>query len=665
MGAMSSSDKNGQVLARRSAADRLHAITGEMAELVRSHDWSGTPFGPIATWDDTLASAVSIVLSANIPMQLFWGPEMITFYNDALRPAFAEKHPHALGRAAREVWMEVWPEINTQLEGVLEGRSVQYHAVPLKLHRNGVLEEMYWDYSYSPVFAPDGSVAGILDVTLNVTETVLAQQKLIASEAQLSQVLAAIKDAVVSVSRDWVMTYVNPAAEAAYGSASGIVGRNLWKHYPDTVYEGSPFLEHFYRAMDESVPGRFEAYYPEPLNMWLQIEVYPTPDGIVIYSRDTTKKRVAERALEQTRLAALHSEEQLTAITDALPAYLSYLDIDHRYVRVNRTYEEWFKRPASAIVGRSIDEVLGTDAAQVVRTELLDAFAGKRKQFEYKLRIQDEERTLSVVHIPDFAANGQVRGVIVQGQDITDRKRAEVALLQSEKLAAVGRLAASIAHEINNPLESVTNLLYLARRSPEMKEVQDYLDTAERELRRVSAISHQTLRFYKQSTKPRAVASSDLLEGVLSIYQGRLINSRIAVVEDRYTEELVECFDGEVRQVLSNLVGNAIDSMHPLGGRLVLRSRSSWSWRTGQRGLTITVADTGAGMPVHVLERAFDAFYTTKGIGGSGLGLWISHEIVHRHNGVLRVRSSQDERHRGTVVTLFLPFEAVLRAASL
>ncbi|MGI4831542.1 MAG: PAS domain-containing protein [Janthinobacterium lividum] len=646
----------------------LRSIPGEMAEMVERYDWAATPLGPLAQWGDTLLSAVGMVLSANIPMQIFWGPEMITLYNEALRPALAEKHPYALGMPAREVWGEVWSEIGPQLEGVLRGKAVRFHAVPLKLLRNGVLEEMFWDYSYSPVLAPDGTVAGILDVALDVTESVLAKRQLEASEAhslrvaqQLSQVLGVTTDAVVSVNRDWVITYLNPAAEALYGPSIEMVGRNVWECFPDAVYEGSPYTEHFNRAMNEGIIGRFEAHYPDPLNLWIQIEVYPTPDGIISLSRDITQRRNVERALEESERIAVRSERQLQVIMDALPAYLSYLDPGFRYVRVNRTYEEWFDRSGRDIVGKTIEEVLGAESADIVRSQMRYAFAGERRQFEYKITIKDQERVLSVEHIPDFDDAGKVQGVIVQGQDITERKQTEKALLQSEKLAAVGRLAASIAHEINNPLESVTNLLYLARRTSEMKEVQDYLDTAERELRRVSVISNQTLRFYKQSTNPRPVTSKDLLESVLSIYQGRLVNSRITVVADRETDKHVECFDGEIRQVLNNLIGNAIDAMHPLGGRLILRSRASTHWSTGERGVTITIADTGSGMPSHVLERAFDAFYTTKGIGGTGLGLWVSNEIIVRHNGALRIRSSQSPGHRGTVFVLFLPFAAVTR----
>ena len=194
-----------------------------------------------------------------------------------------------------------------------------------------------------------------------------------------------------------------------------------------------------------------------------------------------------------------------------------------------------------------------------------------------------------------------------------------------------------------------------------MPEVQDYLEMAERELRRVSVISNQTLRFHKQSTAPRPVTCSDLFEEVLSVYQGRLFNSRIEVERRKRADRPFECFDGEIRQVLTNLIGNAIDAMHPQGGRLFVRSRQSCNWRTGQKGIVLTIADTGTGMPSQVFRKIFEAFYTTKGIGGTGLGLWVSKEIVDRHRGTLLVRTSQDEAHSGTVFALFLPYDAVYR----
>ena len=250
--------------------------------------------------------------------------------------------------------------------------------------------------------------------------------------------------------------------------------------------------------------------------------------------------------------------------------------------------------------------------------------------------------------------DGHTEEVAVFITDLSEQKKAETALVQSEKLAAVGRLAASISHEINNPLEAVTNLLYLAKHEDLPPQAMTYLLLAEQELARVSQIAGQTLRFHRQATRARPVTPKELLEPVIALYQGRLNNSNIEVaIEDRDAGEIV-CFEGDIRQVLNNLVSNAIDSMRT-GGRLVLRARDSHSRTTGRPGVRITVADTGHGMAEAVRRRIFEAFYTTKGINGTGLGLWISIGIVDKHEGHLHVCSSCDPQRHGTVFSLFLP----------
>jgi signal transduction histidine kinase len=198
------------------------------------------------------------------------------------------------------------------------------------------------------------------------------------------------------------------------------------------------------------------------------------------------------------------------------------------------------------------------------------------------------------------------------------------------------------------------NLIYLARQYAVDPDAQAFLETADQEIRRVSIIANQTLRFHKQPSKPQAITPADLISSVLGLYEGKLRNAGISI-EMRYrAEDPVICFEGDIRQILNNLVGNAIDAM-PRGGRLLVRSRRATDWSTGRSGLTLTLADTGVGMNAAVLKKIFDPFFTTKGIGGTGLGLWVSQEITERHNGVLKVRSSQREGRSGTVCTLFLP----------
>lgn len=256
-------------------------------------------------------------------------------------------------------------------------------------------------------------------------------------------------------------------------------------------------------------------------------------------------------------------------------------------------------------------------------------------------------------------AEGRPTRIVGVNLDITERKLTELALMQNEKLAAVGRLASSMAHELNNPLEAVTNLLYLAQLRAVSPETKTYLESAERELRRMSALTNQTLRFHKQATNASACSCLDLISGALSMYEARLLNSKISVHKRKRAEALVTCFVTEISQVIGSLIGNAIDAMHGTGGVLFLRSREGTDWRTGRHGLIITVADTGTGISPDVRKHLFEPFYSTKGIGGAGLGLWVARGIMDAHNGRILLRSSASEQRHGTVFSLFLPFASV------
>jgi signal transduction histidine kinase len=267
-----------------------------------------------------------------------------------------------------------------------------------------------------------------------------------------------------------------------------------------------------------------------------------------------------------------------------------------------------------------------------------------------------ERRYLDFVYQAMREADDSISGIIALGVDVTDRKRAEDTLRGTEKLTAVGRLASSIAHEINNPLEAVVNLLYLIEQPVTApSQARQFAQQALQELARVSQVTTQTLRFFRQSTVQSRVRLSDLLESVLALYQGRLLNSNI-VVERRFRDPAILCFEGELRQVLNNLVGNAVDVLREdFSGRLLVRARPATEWSTGRKGVAVTVADTGHGMDRKTQTRIFEAFFSTKGIGGTGLGLWVSSEIVRKHQGQLRVRSREHAPHRGTVFTVFIP----------
>jgi signal transduction histidine kinase/HAMP domain-containing protein len=373
-------------------------------------------------------------------------------------------------------------------------------------------------------------------------------------------------------------------------------------------------------------------------------------------------------------------EEQRSGLNDTLslldsmlanaPIGLAFFDRRCRFVRVNHVFAGMTGVPLSRHLGRTLPELLPQPVAQQLEDAVLRVFIAGEPVRDLELSGQTgrlkRSWTWLVSAYPVRTSPPQVRwaGVIVM--DASERKLGEEALRRTEKLAATGRLAASIAHEINNPLEAITNLLFLLRNFCQLEDpALNYVVMAEHEARRITEITQQTLRFYRQSTLPARASMGDLLDSVLSLYHARL--STLGILVERNYDPAMDlyCFAGEVRQVIANLVGNAIDATTG-GGRLLVRARRSRNWKDPSlEGVRFTVADTGVGMEDEVRERIFEAFFTTKDVTGTGLGLWVSHEIILKHHGLVHVRSRPASRggSSGSVFQIFLPDNQNLEGA--
>ena len=252
---------------------------------------------------------------------------------------------------------------------------------------------------------------------------------------------------------------------------------------------------------------------------------------------------------------------------------------------------------------------------------------------------------------------GELRGAVVTFRDMTQARQSEEALRRSEKLAAVGQLASSIAHEINNPLESVINLLYLVRTANSVDDMRTYATLAEQEIARISDITLQTLRFHRSQTSLAPVDLHEIIPAVLRLYATRLSTRKVEVhLRLRKTPKPM-LLEGDLRQVLNNLVRNAYDAM-PRGGRLHVRLRQAKCPITWRDGVRISVADTGTGFLPHIRKHLFEPFHTSKEVTGTGLGLWISKGIVDKHGGRMVMKSRWEqhspERH-GTMFSMWLP----------
>jgi signal transduction histidine kinase len=269
------------------------------------------------------------------------------------------------------------------------------------------------------------------------------------------------------------------------------------------------------------------------------------------------------------------------------------------------------------------------------------------------------EVSLSISPVRD--EHGKIVGAAKIARDITESKRVERALRITEKLAAAGRLAATVAHEINNPLESVTNFVYLAKTTPGLPpEVCEYLKHADQELSRVTHIARQTLGFYRDSARPTWLEASRVIDDIVTVYQQKLINKSI-VLRKKVTSGLKLCaVEGELKQVVSNLLANAIEASEEKG-KIQISARKL-TGADGKPMVRLTIADTGEGIAADHQARLFDPFYTTKKDVGTGLGLWITKELIQKAGGRIRMRSRVGDRS-GTVVAVILPFQTETASA--
>jgi len=247
--------------------------------------------------------------------------------------------------------------------------------------------------------------------------------------------------------------------------------------------------------------------------------------------------------------------------------------------------------------------------------------------------------------------NAQLQAAIILG------KKAEEALIGSEKLASAGRMAAVLAHEINNPLAAVMNLLFLAQTTDDASaSANRYLEMADGELKRIAHITRQTLGFYRESSVPTTFLVVALLNSVIDLLQAKIVSTQVIV--EKQCEDLLQitAIFGELRQVISNLVLNSLDAIGT-GGRVTLRASRSQSPVDGSVRIRIMIADNGQGISAAALPRIFEPFFTTKGSTGNGLGLWVGKQIIEKHAGSIWVRSRTSQPH-GTTFSIVLPERA-------
>ena len=492
--------------------------------------------------------------------------------------------------------------------------------------------------------------------TLNHEITVADDARRLQRETaeRLTSVFEATTDAIVLLDRNWRFTYLNPRAIELITQGRDLLGSNIWEAFPEAV--GSVFYTQYSSVMQGSGPTEFTEFFP-PLNLWFFIKAYPTSEGIAIFFQDVTLQREAGRAGADSarRLRQALDAGQLGTWT--WDRATDMLDLDERAAQLLDA-EPHVPLSRTDLRKRIVhQDDLGTTAADL-REVLL---AGGDYGAEYRVETRDgRQHWISSRGIATFSENSagpasapEMTGMIGTVQDITARKSQEATLRQSEKLAATGRLAATIAHEINNPLEAVTNLIYLSKTDPSVPSpIQHLLETADNELARVAQIAQQTLGFYRDTTRPTDIDLTALIEGVVNLFSRKMQYKKLECKLDLAPDLHIFGLQGEVRQVFSNLLVNAIDASS--NGLIQVRARRCT--RAGHPGVSVVIADQGSGIPVAVRNRLFSPFVTTKESIGTGLGLWVTRGIVEKQGGTIRFRTST-QAPCGTVFRVFLPAE--------
>lgn len=529
--------------------------------------------------------------------------------------------------------------------------------------------KIIWLEARSQVSVENGVPVRLGGMTIDITERKRSEQALAASEERYRILTELSPQFIWTGSPDGAITYANQGFLDYIGFTLEDVGRDRWPEAFDPADRERVIAAWTHSVMsgeDYNIEARLIAA-ADGQSRWHWMRAQPLRDdaGTIVnwlgVTIDIHDRKTAADALHQKQLETERQRAELETIYRTAPIGLALYDpVEFRYLRLNDRQAESVGLPLDRVLGQKLHEIAPLPGLERLFQRVMEGQPVRNELIEVDVPQHPEERRFwSVSCSPVYAGDGSIQSITAAYMEVTNQKKAELALIQSEKLAAVGRLASSISHEINNPLEAVTNLLYLIGQSESLNDDQRlYIDSAQSELARVCQIATQTLRFHRQAVRATRVTAEEMVRDVVNLYQGRLANSNIEVLQDYRSATPVLCFENDIRQVLNNLIANAIDAMRQ-GGRLTIRASDAVDsgGPNGQlrTGIRITIADNGTGMSPAVQARVFEPFYTTKDLNGTGLGLWISEGIIARHHGSIRVRSTDHPRHHGTVFSLFLP----------
>jgi PAS domain S-box-containing protein len=671
---------------------------GEMGALMRAYDWASHPIGAPDTWPQSLRTAIRIVLNTNHPMFIWWGPDLIQFYNDAYALTMDARQHHAgLGARGREFWHEIWPIIGPQIAQVMSGGGATWHENQLiPMTRNGKLEHSYWTYSYSPLDLDDG-VGGVLVVCRDVTRDHEATIVLREREAELARVQQIGQIGGLEVD---LRTGFRNRRSPEYLIVHGLPPEAANESHEDWVRRIHPedreATEQKFRDAVKSGVRDYTVQYriirpSDGQTRWISVRSYIERDDagkplrLVGAHTDVTDQVLAEQALRKSEDEARQLAAKLADLNETLEQRVR--DKTRERDRIWSVSQDLLMVADHDGVWRTVNpawtRTLGWSEAELLNTtsrwlehpedqartmaEVDKLAAGEPTiRFENRLRHKDGSyRWLSWTAVPD---QNQIYCV---ARDITAEKAAaerlkntEEALRQSQKMEAVGQLTGGIAHDFNNLLTGIVGSLDLMQTrlgQGRTDNIARYIDAAMTSANRAAALTHRLLAFARrQPLIPKSVDANMLivsLEDLLRRTIGETLDLDIAAAPDLWC---TLCDPNQLESALLNLAINARDAM-PDGGHLKIATQNvrvdainaNAPALTPGDYICISVSDSGTGMSPEVVARAFDPFFTTKPIGqGTGLGLSMIYGFARQSNGHVSIDSRLDI---GTTVKLYLP----------
>lgn len=544
-------------------------------------------------------------------------------------------------------------EHNENWKKLQDGARVSHYETQ-RLRKGGSRVDV--SLSVSPVRDNSGEFIGSAIIARGLG----ARRREEAALARLAAIVESSDDAIIAKDLNGVVTDWNAAAERMFGYTSQeIIGRSILTIIPPELQHEEPTILSKIRAGQRVEHYETQRVHKSGKRLSVSLTMSPIRDtsGRVIGA-----SKIARDTSEHKKLS--NAQRMLAAIVESSDDAIVSKNLDGIITSWNASAER--------LLGYKADEIVGQSVLRIIPRELQFEEPGIISKLRNGERIEHYETcrqrkdgevidvALTVSPIRD--EKGQVVGGSKILRDIRDRKLAEAVLVEKEKLTAAGRLAATLAHEVNNPLESITNLSYLLCENQSLDaEARHFAELLLKEVQRAGDITRQTLGYYRESKTPTDVNLQQIMEHVLKSKHSKFEHRQIHVQMHFQDVPTIKGFHGELRQVFENLIDNAVDAV-PNGGNIAVDARVQAI--QGEDRVVIQICDNGAGIPPELLQNLFEPFFTTKVGKGSGLGLWVSRSIVQKHGGKIRVGSNQKSGERETVFTVELPVAATVRSGA-